>query len=58
MKNLETKHITKIKPKHNLLSIDWKEIWQYRELFLFLVWRDIKVKYKQTALGALWAIDI
>ena len=32
------------------------ETWQYRELFLFLVWRDIKIRYKQTALGAAWAI--
>jgi lipopolysaccharide transport system permease protein len=33
-----------------------REFWQYRELFLFLVWRDVKIRYKQTALGALWAI--
>ncbi len=32
------------------------EAWQYRELFLFLVWRDVKIRYKQTALGATWAI--
>jgi lipopolysaccharide transport system permease protein len=32
------------------------EAWQYRELFLFLVWRDVKLRYKQTALGAAWAI--
>jgi len=33
-----------------------RELWQYRELFLFMVWRDIKVRYKQSALGAAWAI--
>ena len=33
-----------------------KEFWQYRELFYFFIWRDIKVRYKQTVLGALWAI--
>lgn len=33
-----------------------RELWQYRELFLFLVWRDVKVRYKQTALGAAWAV--
>jgi lipopolysaccharide transport system permease protein len=33
-----------------------REIWSYRELFYFFVWRDIKVRYKQTVLGALWAI--
>lgn len=32
------------------------ELWRYRELFYFLVWRDVKVRYKQTVLGALWAI--
>lgn len=36
---------------------EWiKEFWNYRELFFFFVWRDIKVKYKQTVLGAMWAI--
>ena len=33
-----------------------RELWDYRELFYFLAWRDIKVRYKQTVLGALWAI--
>ncbi len=51
-------NITIIKPRSRILSVDWKEIWRYRELFLFLVWRDVKVKYKQTALGALWAIIV
>jgi homopolymeric O-antigen transport system permease protein len=40
--------------KWNLLS--FKEIWAYRELLFFLTWRDVKVRYKQTALGAAWAI--
>ena len=34
----------------------WRDLWRYRELFYFLAWRDIKVRYKQTALGAAWAI--
>ena len=34
----------------------WKDIWRYRELFYILTWRDIKVRYKQTTLGILWAI--
>ena len=38
------------------VSLKLKELWQYRELLYFLTWRDIKVRYKQTALGALWAI--
>jgi lipopolysaccharide transport system permease protein len=33
-----------------------RELWQYRELLFFLIWRDIKVRYKQTALGAAWAV--
>lgn len=36
--------------------LDWKELWRYRELFYFFTWRDIKIKYKQTVLGFLWAI--
>jgi lipopolysaccharide transport system permease protein len=43
--------------RHLLLTVrDLQELWAYRELLSFLVWRDIKVRYKQTALGALWAI--
>jgi lipopolysaccharide transport system permease protein len=38
------------------LSLGLKELWEYRELFYFFTWRDIKVKYKQTVLGFLWAI--
>lgn len=38
------------------LRLNLKEVWAYRELLYFLVWRDIKVRYKQTALGAAWAI--
>lgn len=44
-----------IKP-HEKLSLGLRELWQYRELFYFFTWRDIKVKYKQTALGFVWAI--
>lgn len=35
---------------------DWQEMWSYKELFYFFTWRDIKIKYKQTVLGFLWAI--
>src|SRR3972149_4175137 len=38
------------------LTLGIKELWDFRELFYFFTWRDIKVKYKQTALGVLWAI--
>src|ERR671910_627746 len=33
-----------------------RELWEYRELLYFLVWRDVKVRYKQTAIGASWAV--
>lgn len=36
--------------------IDWQELWQYRDLFFFLVWRDIKTRYAQSVLGVGWAI--
>lgn len=36
--------------------IDWQEIWLYRELFFFFAWRDIKVRYRQTVIGAAWAM--
>ncbi|MBN1451220.1 MAG: ABC transporter permease [Anaerolineales bacterium] len=45
-----------IEPARVWTSLDLKEIWQYRELLFFLTWRDIMVRYKQTALGAAWAI--
>jgi lipopolysaccharide transport system permease protein len=45
-----------IKPRKGWQPVDLKEIWLYRELLGFLVWRDIKIRYKQTALGGLWAI--
>ncbi len=44
-----------IKP-HEKFSIGFRELWHYKELFYFFTWRDVKVKYKQAALGFLWAI--
>ena len=51
-----TEPITIIEPKKGWIPIDLREIWNYRELFYFLTKRDIKVRYKQTVLGGLWAI--
>jgi len=45
-----------IKAKRGLANLDFKEIWRYRELFYFLAWRDIKLRYKQTVFGIGWAI--
>jgi lipopolysaccharide transport system permease protein len=46
----------RIEPSRGFVPLKIKELWEYRELLYFLVWRDIKVRYKQTALGVLWAI--
>ena len=48
--------ILRIEPSKGWVSLKLHELWEYRELLYFLTWRDIKVRYKQTALGAAWAI--
>lgn len=45
-----------IKPSKGWVSLQLRELWKYRELLYFLTWRDIKVRYKQTVIGAAWAI--
>ncbi|HSE30144.1 MAG TPA: ABC transporter permease [Pyrinomonadaceae bacterium] len=45
-----------IKPSKSWVSLNLRSLWEYRELLYFLTWRDIKVRYKQTVLGAAWAI--
>ena len=45
-----------IRPSRGWISLGLKDIWKYRELLYFLVWRDMKVRYKQTVLGVAWAI--
>jgi lipopolysaccharide transport system permease protein len=45
-----------IRPARGWVSLNLRELWEYRELLYFLIWRDVKVRYKQTALGAAWAI--
>lgn len=53
--NKELPHL-RIEPSLGFVPLRIKDLWEYRELLYFLVWRDIKVRYKQTALGVLWAI--
>ena len=48
--------LTVIRPRRGWYFFDFREFWLYRELQYFLVWRDVKVRYKQTALGVAWAI--
>jgi len=45
-----------IEPRGHWSSLNLRDLWRYRELFYFLTWRDVKIRYKQTALGAAWAI--
>jgi lipopolysaccharide transport system permease protein len=51
-----TPQVIRIEPSHGWIALKLHELWEYRELLYFLAWRDIKVRYKQTALGAAWAI--
>jgi lipopolysaccharide transport system permease protein len=51
-----SEHWTTIRPQKTWRLVDFREIWAYRELFMTLAVRDIKVRYKQTVLGAAWAI--
>ena len=48
--------ILRIEPSKGWASLGLRDLWHYLELLYFLVWRDIKVRYKQTALGAAWAV--
>ena len=48
--------VIRIEPSRGWISLKLDELWEYRELLYFLAWRDIKIRYKQTVLGAAWAI--
>src|SRR6266542_186097 len=48
--------ILRVEPTQGWTSLKLYELWEYRELLYFLIWRDVKVRYKQTVLGAAWAI--
>ena len=48
--------VIRIEPSRGWISLQLKELWAYRELLYFLIWRDVKVRYKQTALGVGWAV--
>ncbi|HEX2980163.1 MAG TPA: ABC transporter permease [Anaerolineaceae bacterium] len=52
----EHSHHVHIEPSRGWVSLSLRDLWIYRELLYFLTWRDIKVRYKQTALGVVWAI--
>jgi lipopolysaccharide transport system permease protein len=46
----------RIEPPRGLLELQLREVWAYRELLYFFVWRDVKIRYKQTAIGVLWVV--
>src|SRR5690606_10002142 len=48
--------LTIIKPSSGWSALNLRDLWLYRELILFMTWRDLKVRYKQTLLGASWAV--
>jgi lipopolysaccharide transport system permease protein len=48
--------VIEIRPSQGWRSLGLRELWAYRDLLYFLIWRDVKVRYKQTAIGAAWAI--
>ncbi len=52
----ESPPVLRIAPTRGWVSLQLREVWQYRELLFFLTWRDVKVRYKQTAIGGAWAI--
>ncbi|HEY5866637.1 MAG TPA: ABC transporter permease, partial [Candidatus Tectomicrobia bacterium] len=48
--------VIRIEPSRGWVSLKLRELWEYRELLYLLAWRDVKIRYKQTVLGAAWAI--
>lgn len=53
---VEQPPVTIIRPPRGWLRLNLREVWEYRELLYFFVWRDVKVRYKQTVIGAAWAV--
>src|SRR5437773_11037125 len=54
--SLEERKTYRIAPSKRRFTLNVRELWEYRELLAFLVWRDVKVRYQQTLLGLSWAI--
>lgn len=52
----DSERVTVIRAKRGWTSLDLRELWDYRELLYYLVWRDVKIRYKQTAIGVVWAL--
>jgi lipopolysaccharide transport system permease protein len=56
LRDVATSPIVVIQPWRGLFNLDLADVWEYRELLYFLVWRNVKVRYKQTIIGSAWAI--
>jgi lipopolysaccharide transport system permease protein len=56
LEETQTQPTIKIRPSAPLYALELGQLWEYRELLLFLIWRDVTVLYKQTLIGAAWAI--
>src|SRR5579862_3484089 len=56
MQATAAEHVLILEPSKGFFRLKLGELWEYRELLGFLVWRDVKVRYKQTVLGAAWAV--
>ncbi len=54
--SVDPRPVTVIEPSKGWVALQLRELWAYRELLYFLAWRDVTLRYKQTVLGALWAI--
>ena len=50
------RQIIRIAPSRSFVALDLREFWAYRELLYFLTWRDVKIRYKQTLIGIVWAV--
>jgi lipopolysaccharide transport system permease protein len=49
-------HEVVIEPARGWSALPFKEMWEYRDLFYFMIWRDLRTRYRQTALGPLWIV--
>ena len=48
--------VTLIRARHPWFEVNLAELWEYRELLYFFIWRDLKIRYKQTVIGVAWAV--
>src|SRR5947209_16915668 len=53
---LPEKPLFTLRPSRGWVALNLRDLWVYRDLLFFLTWRDVKVRYKQTVLGAVWAV--